>query len=600
MRFPTRLTGAGLLGAFAMLASCGFESADEEPRVEMNMCSADTECDANAVCQEGRCVAESADNPLTVLLEISPLSMPDGSEPLPFIQGGFRVEGPAMRHLELPLPVEVRGAILSEGAPVAAHINFTPTARIPSVPPKVIAASVGAEPESPDAGGFHVQLLSGAEYRMSVYPRAGELPPIVRTVTATAGADYDIDYDEIELEERVFVFDDTYEERPLRVRAVDRRTGETLSSVAPLRDGEVRLLFPAGSETPYRLVISAEQEYMLEAATDGSEMREAEMPSCDVDTPTFPVFSIDDEVFAAQQLGQETDDERELLRLPAVPNRIRFRGSIELCDDPGVSEGNVPSLPVTLRSSAISFGEIDSPFAASYSATTDAHFDSESGQFRFCVDLLPGEYEVVVSPPESARCSVFAERRLIRAPDGVAATGSLLKLPSAVQLTGELRTSNLTPLRAVTVAAIALGRSDVIVHDQPDPSLTQFNRSRETTSDDDGAFALLLDPGSYDIVVRPPEGSGFPWQVQHDVTFNRGPFDTVFDMRAPVSVEGSLAYEGTTDPTVQASLEGAAVRAFVVIDDPFDTDRGIAVGRATADAAGEFTLLLPPMLRSGL
>jgi hypothetical protein len=77
--------------------------------------------------------------------------------------------------------------------------------------------------------------------------------------------------------------------------------------------------------------------------------------------------------------------------------------------------------------------------------------------------------------------------------------------------------------------------------------------------------------------------------------------NTMFDMRSPLSLSGSLVYQGDgDDAAAQASLDGAEVRAFVVIDDPFDTDRSIPVGKATADASGAFTLLLPPMLQQGL
>jgi hypothetical protein len=39
----------------------------------------------------------------------------------------------------------------------------------------------------------------------------------------------------------------------------------------------------------------------------------------------------------------------------------------------------------------------------------------------------------------------------------------------------------------------------------------RWPRGGSVTADVHGNFALVIDPGTYDLIVEPPEGTGFPW-----------------------------------------------------------------------------------------
>jgi hypothetical protein len=205
-----------------------------------------------------------------------------------------------------------------------------------------------------------------------------------------------------------------------------------------------------------------------------------------------------------------------------------------------------------------------------------------------------------VTPPAVTGCVLFAERRLIKAPDRVAATGSLLELQRSAWLQGKVKTRDLEALAGATVDAIALAREGEVMLAEDDAGVTRYNRSQQATSDASGAFRVPVDLGSYDVIVKPPSGSGYPWLVRHDVGIGaRGvEFPTVIDMLAPITLQGSLGYQGDEDDLMDAFAD-AEVRAFAVLDQGKETARAVPIAKTTADPQGRFRLLLPPSLQRG-
>ena len=138
---------------------------------------------------------------------------------------------------------------------------------------------------------------------------------------------------------------------------------------------------------------------------------------------------------------------------------------------------------------------------------------------------MPGEYDVVATPPASMRCALFAERRPIKAPEErrrqrrqralYVAEGRVPKRHAADDGPGaaqrrERRSDRARPQRRDRLAARRPERHALQPlepdHDQPT----------------NGSFKLPVDLGSYDIVIKPPVDSGFPWQVSHDVKIGVG------------------------------------------------------------------------------
>jgi hypothetical protein len=547
----------------------------------MNTCNVSTDCAKGSTCSKGLCVAKNADAPLTIALAVTPQRMRDGSDPLPVILDRFTVEGPMTRSFELPSAVTVHGTIRNEGAPIEAQLSFTPLATIPSVAPKAVTAMVTAG--APDRKfDYSVQLLSTVRYRMLVRATDPSLLPVHGDFTAGSTVEQSVEFTAIDKQEQTFTISGAPSDRMLLVGAFDRQTGEPISSTAMLAQDGTATISLAPDAPPFRIEIRAAQSF-------GGDSVSSPGP-CDSNTAAFPVFSVDQKDLVVATDGLTHID------LPPQPQRIRYEGTVDLCTEYKGTVAAIGKLPITLHAHSLLLPQ-PSTLTASFDATTDAQLDATTGKLRFCVQVMPGEYDVLVTPPSSVPCALFAERSLVQAPDGTAASGALLALPSPTYLGGILRTSEHAPVKGAAVEAVALGRSGGIDLPSDDHSVTGYNRSQQATTGDDGSFKLAVDLGSYDVVIKPPADSGFPWQVSHDVDIGatRGvKFSTVIDMLAPVALSGTLTYARGGGSGTQAGLEATQIDAYAVIADAANSERAVPIGQASADKTGHFTLLLPP------
>ena len=582
------------IAAITALAGCSYQDPETTAPYVLNTCTPDTLCGQDAECREGMCVARRADVPLSIVLQVTPVRTPDGREPQPIILERFDVNGPIDRTFELPMPVEITGYVRKEQLPIEATVTFTPVNLARGLPiSKVMTATSVTAPDAVETADYVVRLLPGFEYRMAVLPKDTALPPQYRTFVAEEPEELRVEYGPAaEAVTRTYRIAGGPSDRPLIVRAFDRTTSELISSTAPVVDGMAVLRF-AGEPDPFRLEVQAEESYDGEQPDPNAEW-------CDTSTPVFPKFTFDpDELVTATG----TDG---IVRLPAQPTRIRFEGTVALCSAAEQARATaadmdvatalpVDSLPITLHSQRLLDND-GLPLAAQFDATTMATRSDQSGELRFCVQVMPGEYDVRATPAPSVPCSLFAEHFLISAPEGGNASGPLLQLPPVAYLKGTVQKLDLSPLSQAVVDAVALGRSAGIDLEASDRSVVRYNRSRQTSTGTQGEFELPVDLGSYDVLFKPPSGTGFSWQVRHDVAIGKRDVDfrTVIDMQSPVVVNGKLSYRGG-----QISLQGAEIAAFAVVEDEFDTERAIQVGRATADDSGEFMLLLPASLQKG-
>jgi len=607
----SRLQRIGSIAALAGLAGCTYAAADQAQVFEMNTCTLPSDCLDGAECRDGMCVAQQADA-LTIMLRVTPLRTPDVVSDMPNVSGPMaillariQVDGPMERTFPLQVPVEVSGIVRRENVPVEAEISFTPVSGVSGLSLTPVSAMVSVASLQADVD-YAVELVPGLEYRMLVQPRDIGLPPFRRTFVAEEGQQINVDYAPLMSEHVQTLTINADYDRRLLVRAFSLDSAELISSTAIVEEGAAVLHF-ASEPPPYRLEFRAEQSYDPE-----QPMPPPGQALCDSETPVFPVFTVD-----ASEL-EPADDGSLVVTLPTQPQRIRFEGTVDLCEE--ADAGALSSMMITLNTRSLVLMPEDTPVAGTFEATTSATLDQSNLTLHFCVQVMPGQYDLVASPPVSMPCSLFAERRLIQSPDGMASTGPALALPDASYLVGTLKTG-LTPLRGAVVDAVALGRSlelDVTGSGSSPPQmatggvpLTRYNRSAGETSDSRGYFKVPVDVGSYDVLIKPPSGSGFSWQVRRDVTIGTrsGPYPTEISLLSPVTVKGTLNFEaarrgGECDARFEcdldATLEGAQIDAFAIVDDEAsDGERAIAIGTTTANKDGGFTLLVPPSIRHG-
>jgi hypothetical protein len=592
------LTALALYGVLAT-GGCEFAQVDEGGPAELNSCSTSDDCGSDGECVGGMCVADEAAVPLSVVLEVTPVRpASDGTPPSAILLRPLLLDAPMDQPIEVPRPVELLGRVRDGQRGLEAEVRFTPLATLPGLldPSVTVTTTPFAIDDDHD---FAVNLSRGVDYRVTVRPTSGNYPPFRTTLRAGEDPSFEVDYDpepgtaavagvvQVPLQPQLFRIDGAPDDRPLRARAFDIASGEPVSSSALVVDGEVTLAFAADAPA-WRLEIRAEQSYEPVHGLEGEGL------DCDEDTPVYPVFSV-----LQESLSVESDGAIEL-DLPEPPPRIRYEGTVALC--PASADDKRPpaaELSMTLRSDSLLL-EKPRGITAAFEATTTVRRDAESGALRFCVQLMEGEYDVVVTPPSDTGCGLFAERRLIKAPDDIAATGSLLELHPSAWLQGKLKTHDLSPLADASVDALALAREGDVMLAEDDPSVTRYNRSQQTTSDQAGTFRLAVDLGSYDVVVKAPAGSGYPWVIRHDVGIGaRGvEFPTVIDMLAPITLQGSLGYQGDEEDLADVFAD-AEISAFAILDEGLPTARAVPIGKTTADPQGRFMLLLPPSLKSG-
>ena len=574
---------------------CSFsEAAADLSTIEENVCFEDAQCGTDSICMDGMCVVLDAP-PLTLTLEVTPARDARSSDALPVLLEPVRITGPAKRTFLVGAPVRVSGDIRLEGEPIEAEVRFHPITTVAGLPARVVSVMAPATAEGSGGNDYEVLLSAGKDYRMTVLPADTSLPPYRKLLSITGKRTVDVDYDELELREQTFAFEGMPEGRLLVVRARHSTRGEVLSSSATLdSSGRVTLLF-SGEAEPYRLELRPEQDY-------GETLRpESGASECEALTADYPTLNIEAADIAMGQVGIPE------VRIPSVASAIQYEGSVELCDGALSGAAGVGNLPLTLRSSELVHEREETALIPSFSTTAMAT-STDGGPLRFCTQVIPGSYEIVVTPPAGMECGIFAEQRLVQAPDGLPAKGALLALPQASYLQGTLRTDSQEPVPGASIEVKALGRSQAVQFAETDRSITQYNRSKQGTSDEEGMFEIPVDVGVYDVIVKPPSESGFPWQVRHDVTIgNRGQVGdamgggnhALIDIRPPIVVEGQLEFDGG-DRVLAGNLGGAEIRAFMLVaDESSGGTRAVAVGRTVADEAGTFSLLLAPNARNG-
>ena len=114
----------------------------------------------------------------------------------------------------------------------------------------------------------------------------------------------------------------------------------------------------------------------------------------------------------------------------------------------------------------------------------------------------------------------------------------------------------------------------------------------DATSPVRGGNARSAGPrGVYDLAVKPPAGSGFPWFLSElEIGATTGSYTRNVVFEAPVPVSGTLR------DVDELPIEGAEIRAYAIIDVPDLGQRSIEVARATSAADGSYMLLLPARL----
>jgi len=564
-----------LLALLLAAASSGCSLAlDSAPSVT-NQCRTDADC-TDAVCDTARamCVATGAPS-LSVGLEIDVPSSAGTSASVsavaPFTVTGARAlnlrscadsDAPCIPE-NLPVAGNVRRA---DGSAIAADLVFVPDSIIPGRSGATVTAQARAA-ASAEMYDYRAELAAGGHYEVLVRPTgvdAETLPPRRLSIVVPESAMLfvaPLDYPEaLATLNGVLVDADYLPMAGVTVQAIDPVRGVVVSTTVV--SGDDSAAAGAGS---FSLVLSPDTtDYVLRVG--GMTLPgEAPSPTYDVD----PAYLVPDVSGSVQIL------------VPQV-SPVSYRGSVNVEGD---ALDMVDGATIEFRSAEL----LDVRTGATGAYRTTPVTTGSDGSFD--VLLVPGTYDVVVRPPSTdtaAALGVYATRVIISDTTGTTLAGQAFELPPRFTYGGSVATADGRHLAGASVQASARGIN-------PSGGLElamRFNRSSTTTSDATGAFSMPLDRGIYDLAVKPPAGSGFPWVLVKDVGIRAttGNFVREVVFEAPVPVSGTLR------DAADRPIEGAEIRAYAIIDVPDLGARSIEIARATSTADGSYMLLLPAHL----
>jgi hypothetical protein len=341
------------------------------------------------------------------------------------------------------------------------------------------------------------------------------------------------------------------------------------------------------------------QEYAANLEYVGNNRAESEFvrlaPPKDTTAPTVLVPR------SALQLLTNTP----VFNFTQLPDPVRIEGTLI----EGEGDAIVGS-PGTVALTAKELEGIDSGTMASFGRSVQAQ---EDGSFQ--VDLLPGTYRVRATPPERwTRCpdgqkscdcplrSTEDEWVVGRTPSLQA--GKTVALSRRAAITGSV-TTNLGPASG---ASIRLSPQPVAA-DVLSSALGQVPvgaRAAAGSVDASGQFQVLVDPGRFQLAIRPEQSSGFPWLVRREVSVE-DPANGTLDL-GPLSAPLPVVYTGAVTAWGGATwfvLPDAVIKAYVV---PVSSVSGGQVSRSSgsspvvqvaevrANSKGVFELLVPASL----
>jgi hypothetical protein len=581
-RFPLLWT------LLAALAGCVDKTAFT---LVKNACLTDTECaDAGAICDSTllQCVREEAEEPYQVILQVRPspnsVELPAGEslveqETFQFVLDRAKPDHP----LPVPLSQLVTGQVsrevkgVDERQAVEAELTFTPEQQIVPVAPTVVytRGGKGAPLENLTANlnpnvRYNVRVLPLGEDSKTLAPFNTTYPP------EDGGSDLVIVFPEMAARGG-----ELRDERgtPLvehRIRLEDKVTGQIVSTTATTLAGngafELHAPRDVMEKQSFNVVVSLKPFplWRVKVAVDGSRL----VPNVVLTIPSPPVWV---EYQGTVRSGEAEEEEAQYP--PAAFADMLFSSRFPVED-----RSNDPSADWCRWHTAIPGPE---PICSGeVAASTD-----QSG--RFSVRLLPGTYDVFISPSSEtgSRTPLSTTQRVARVTtqaDGGPHSGVSFYLQPAIRFEGLVQSPGRRPMPNVRVTAQPLQ----LLLPMNGDAVYRYARPAAAITERRGTFELDVDHGYFDLTVEPPEESGFAWVHSLNRVVSKRPDGPIGPLQPspPVPVSGHVQYEDTP-------LPGAVVEAFALITEGPVGQRAVRIAQTVTDDAGAYRLALPPAVR---
>jgi len=212
------------------------------------------------------------------------------------------------------------------------------------------------------------------------------------------------------------------------------------------------------------------------------------------------------------------------------------------------------------------------------------------------VELLPGSYQVLVTPPNTSDLAITSAQWVIASTPPEQA-GRSVELERAAALDGVVVSpAGSIPLSGLTVGVTPSVTAKKSFLDRSVAPLAATPRSTSGETDAYGAFSLLVDPGRVDFTGRPTADSNFPWLVHARVDIPAASLGTL-SPTFPIPIAGKIV-----DPSGNP-VQRAQLRVFALLDGTSTVTRdldgaqgALQVAEGRTNDSGHFQLLLPSTL----
>ena len=318
-------------------------------------------------------------------------------------------------------------------------------------------------------------------------------------------------------------------------------TGRRISSRAELR----------GQQLPVRFFT-----HRLPADKDALSHAELVVTPSNPELPTLVVF---------KQAGQPFDR----VEYPAIPKPARVSGRI-------LHDGSPVVADVVIRSARVYISDPELEFSQSLTWSTTLSTDRDG---LFATTLPRGEYALTLVP-RSPVLAMTETTMLVDLVNDVQAGKSFVVGPG-LSVRGLARVADGRALAGAEVELLPAAANRDINH--APPLVTQ--RAARATTSSEGTFELIADAGTYDLVVRPANGSGLPWVVRADVLISGTDHTREgIEIAVPAPIHFSMALR---DPAGNP-IPWAWVRVYAPADGALVP---IEIGRGLSDTNGVVELL---------
>jgi hypothetical protein len=633
-RSPFALAPLALATVLGLAPSCGPVAPPPPSAIPSNSCPPDScasyplvagqpaSCNSNGQCTYSSLI----DFTLVISLPITSFSAPGVSFAIPnfitsYVADKTKLCGPSCAFVPAPtaqageLNVDGTTQICARrpndgGAILPADVEFFPLWSLSATSVTVPASTVGLpllnvamRTEASDFGGSGPSgtpatewkgLLAPGRYEEDIVPVDPNYPPkrfaaSVQSSAAFQAVPISADPGECEPSPPPFntsfnVVQGTASLEGFTVYVRDPTTLRRISSLATLTDaagGAITILtsgvltsageWPSGSE----LVVAAPDGVALPTYADTIA------PVASLGQVTFPSLPTPVTVSGFVQGPDGASIDADLLIDSTPPSSQTTAGGILICTDANCT--------------STESGATQRPL--SYSTT--AHATATAG---YSVALPPGEYDIAIIPAIASGPGIASVSQKVQpALQGVppVAAGRTLVAGALASMVGTVKLADGRLLVGASVeahAALALETTLDPILNRTDPR--RWPREASAVTDVAGTFSLSVDPGLYDIVVRPVDGTGFPWVTLRSQIVGAGGTLSFSGPTSEIVVPAPVFIDMTLNDSVGA-VAGAVVRAYFPLTQMSVTPVGapppeVELGAWLTDANGHFSMFVTP------